>query len=467
MITVLLGNKPLFDAVGITAWHNAGYTGKNGLTITYEQFAYGDLFKDNISTQFGDMPAADTHGLGTASAHLQVAPDRKIVQINDNAALIPWIMEHKPDIGFRSLSDSAFGFDAKYTQTLPFLSLFNAAGNDDVSGYASRIIDNCWFGVGAVTYSHGAFLPAGYSSVSEYVDFCGLTDIRIPYNNGGAFLFTGTSCATPVIAGMCALVNDAAIQHIGRPLSHDEMYEFIVANCKDLGAAGHDTKTGHGIFILPPPDTVDWSKYKMDFKIIEEQYVWNGELVPRDPCLTDYLVLHHAAGDGSAQDIHRIHVEVKGWRGIAYNYYIRKDGSIYRGRPEYTYGGHTADHHGDSLGICFEGNFETEQMSTAQKDAGKWLVKEITARYPDITVCRHSDLNATACPGKYFPFDAITAQEEIEMRYNTITEIPEWGKPTIQKLIDRGALKGTGTGFDISADMLRMFVINDRMGIYG
>jgi N-acetyl-anhydromuramyl-L-alanine amidase AmpD len=104
-------------------------------------------------------------------------------------------------------------------------------------------------------------------------------------------------------------------------------------------------------------------------------------------------------------------------------------------------------------------------MPQAQIEAGKWAVSDILSRYPGLTVCRHSDLNATACPGKNFPFAEIT-QEETEMRYNTIDEIPEWGKPTIQKLVTLGALKGTGDGFNISEDMLRMFVINDRMGLY-
>jgi hypothetical protein len=254
---VLTENEAAFDALGITRWHDAGYTGKNGLTITYEQFAYGDLFKKNISTQLGDMPDENAHGLFTASAHLQVAPDRKIIQINDNAALVPWIIENKPDIGFRSLDDSSFGYDAKYAGMLPFLSLFNSAGNNDTSSYTARIGDECWFGIGAATYANSAFIPASYSSVSQYVDCCGLTDMQVMNNKGGATLFNGTSCSAPVVAGMCALVNDFFIQKIGRPLSHYEMQDFIYANCKDIYIDGADTKTGHGVFLLPDPDTIN------------------------------------------------------------------------------------------------------------------------------------------------------------------------------------------------------------------
>lgn len=58
-------------------------------------------------------------------------------------------------------------------------------------------------------------------------------------------------------------------------------------------------------------------------------------------------------------------------------------------------------------------------------------------------------------------------QEETEVRYNTVKECPEWAQKTIQKLIDKGHLSGDGKNLDLSHDMVRMFVINDRAGIYG
>lgn len=50
--------------------------------------------------------------------------------------------------------------------------------------------------------------------------------------------------------------------------------------------------------------------------------------------------------------------------------------------------------------------------------------------------------------------------------YNTIDEVPSWGKSTVEKLINKGALTGDENGLNISYTMLRMLVINDRMGIY-
>lgn len=69
--------------------------------------------------------------------------------------------------------------------------------------------------------------------------------------------------------------------------------------------------------------------------------------------------------------------------------------------------------------------------------------------------------------GKFPPEMPIWVEEETEMRYNTVKECPEWAQKTIQKLIDKGYLSGDGKNLDLSHDMVRMFVINDRAGMYG
>ena len=51
--------------------------------------------------------------------------------------------------------------------------------------------------------------------------------------------------------------------------------------------------------------------------------------------------------------------------------------------------------------------------------------------------------------------------------YNSIDEVPDWGKATIKKLVDKCYLKGNGKGLDLSEDLLRVLVINDRAGMYG
>jgi len=50
--------------------------------------------------------------------------------------------------------------------------------------------------------------------------------------------------------------------------------------------------------------------------------------------------------------------------------------------------------------------------------------------------------------------------------YSTLDEVPEWGKDTVAKLMERGLLKGDGSGLRLTEEMLRVFVINDRAGLY-
>ncbi len=55
------------------------------------------------------------------------------------------------------------------------------------------------------------------------------------------------------------------------------------------------------------------------------------------------------------------------------------------------------------------------------------------------------------------------------MIYNYVDEnMPEWARPTITKLMDKGYLKGDEEGrLNLDENMLRMLVINDRAGVYG
>lgn len=142
-------------------------------------------------------------------------------------------------------------------------------------------------------------------------------------------------------------------------------------------------------------------------RIYEPSYQWNGELTKRTKSIYRIILHHAAATHCTATQIHSWH-KAKGWCGIGYHFFINKDGEVYRGRPIDTVGAHAGGYNADSIGICFEGNFENETMFNAQEEAGRELVKSLLAQYKTIKlVQKHSDVNATACPGKYFPFDYI------------------------------------------------------------
>ena len=144
----------------------------------------------------------------------------------------------------------------------------------------------------------------------------------------------------------------------------------------------------------------------MAVKVIDVGLKFNGTLSKRTK--TDYIILHHtAATQGTVQAIHNYHVNGRGWKGIGYNFYVRKDGSIYQGRPEWAVGAHATGYNDKSIGVCAEGNFEAEKMPEAQKQAIIELMRELKQKYPNAQIKRHKDFAATSCPGKNYPFDEI------------------------------------------------------------
>lgn len=153
-------------------------------------------------------------------------------------------------------------------------------------------------------------------------------------------------------------------------------------------------------------------------RIIETTYRWGGTLVKRQS--TTRIILHHAAAKTcTAQQIHSWHL-ANGWAGIGYHFFVRKDGSVYRGRPEDVLGAHAGSNNYDSIGVCFEGNFMSEPMPAVQRQAGAELVAYLKQKYGISKVQKHSDVNATGCPGTHFPFDAIAYGREPESDVRTV-----------------------------------------------
>ena len=217
---------------------------------------------------------------------------------------------------------------------------------------------------------------------------------------------------------------------------------------------------------------------------------------------TDMIVIHHTGCndmDASAEQIHGWHLS-NGWAGIGYHYVIRKDGTIERGRPEWAIGSHAYGENSHTIGIHLSGDFEQAEPTNQQIEKCAMLVADICERYSipiDYDhIVGHGEIMATSCPGKnlqkliddgtitgkaawyYNQEHGITAETNTlepdggkqggrgQERYNTVDSLPDWAKPTISKMIDKGLLNGNGESLDLSLDMLRIFVVNDRAGLY-
>lgn len=134
--------------------------------------------------------------------------------------------------------------------------------------------------------------------------------------------------------------------------------------------------------------------------VIETNFEFNKPLERRDASKIKLIILHHRAGDGDVESIHEAHKR-RGWAGIGYHFYIRKDGSVYRGRPTDFIGAHCGGCNTSTIGICLEGNFVDKDVpSEEQLDSLSAVIHEIKKEYPGIyRVLNHRDLCKTLCPG--------------------------------------------------------------------
>lgn len=217
----------------------------------------------------------------------------------------------------------------------------------------------------------------------------------------------------------------------------------------------------------------------------------------------DRITIHHAAGVVSAKTLGLI-FQSTGRNGSA-NYGIGNDGQIgcyvdecYRA---WTSGSAENDQRAVTIEVsnCQMGG--TWPVSDKAYDALIALCVDICRRNGikelrftgDQTgnLTMHRYFQRTACPGEYLARkfqeiaetvndilrgdEPMTAEEKrafesLEKQagtsVNTVDQAPEWAKDTLKKLTDRGILQGDGASLSLSMQMVRMFVILDRAGMF-
>jgi len=139
--------------------------------------------------------------------------------------------------------------------------------------------------------------------------------------------------------------------------------------------------------------------------VIKSYFKWKS--TPQKRMGTNLIVLHHAeAKFCTVQDIHQWHLQ-NGWSGIGYHFFVAKNGMIYEGRPIDTIGAHCLNYNSYSIGICAEGDYETDTMPDLQKASLKELLQNLQKLYPDCEIKGHKELNDTKCPAENYPLEEI------------------------------------------------------------
>lgn len=68
--------------------------------------------------------------------------------------------------------------------------------------------------------------------------------------------------------------------------------------------------------------------------------------------------------------------------------------------------------------------------------------------------------------GSFKMDDAEEMEDEDMIIYEKLEDVPDWGLPTVKKLISKKYLVGEENALNIEKNMLRVLVINDRAGLY-
>ncbi len=97
----------------------------------------------------------------------------------------------------------------------------------------------------------------------------------------------------------------------------------------------------------------------------------------------------------------------RGWSGIGYHFFVKRDGQIELGRPLGKSGAHTKGHNKNSIGICYAGGVDSEMIpednrTSAQIASLLLLLRLLKNMFPTAIRHGHRDFSPKACPS----FDA-------------------------------------------------------------
>lgn len=114
-----------------------------------------------------------------------------------------------------------------------------------------------------------------------------------------------------------------------------------------------------------------------------------------------HLIIHCSATRADRElpvdELEAIHRR-RGFRGIGYHYYVRKDGTVLGTRSLEIIGAHCRGQNTHSIGICYEGGLDArgnpaDTRTPAQHSALRLLAAQLLKQFPDARLCGHRDFS--------------------------------------------------------------------------
>lgn len=215
-----------------------------------------------------------------------------------------------------------------------------------------------------------------------------------------------------------------------------------------------------------------------------------------------YIVIHDTGNTGKGADANAHFNHFNGGdRGSSADFFVDDTQALQVNDYNTYYTWHCGDGkgkygitNGNSVGVemCInsDGNYSAAFQNTVELT--KQLMSELGIDADHVV--RHYDASRKNCPAsmsgngwalwrkfknmiteedgmmskEYDELNRRLTKVENPMVYNYIDDnMPAWAKPTIQKMVDKGFLQGDENGYlGLSEELLRMFVVNDRAGLY-
>lgn len=254
---------------------------------------------------------------------------------------------------------------------------------------------------------------------------------------------------------------------------------------------------------------------------IDTSYIQTHNCIVKSGRTISYIVMHYSGNlkdkaINNAKYYHNNDFTGTDREGVSAHYFV-DDYSIYQSTEVKNRAGHcgtkgkyySACRNDTSIGIemcCTAGNY-TVSKTTINNAAYLCaeLCKELNISVNDVDtyVIRHYDVTHKPCPKQWVNDESefvafknsvknilsgglsMTQYEELkkenealkseikalkdsqEKVYHYTVDVPDWGRPTIQKLLDKGLYNGASeSDLNLSESLMRTLVINDRAGLY-
>lgn len=227
----------VFELANIHYAHENGITGK-GVKVAVIDTSFVDLPELNLKEIVILSPYSDkvtTHGTAVASIVRRIAPDAEIYALAHGGKTsgvikaLQWCVDNDVDIvnmsiGYRTqastniLNPKIKELDRKGT------IMVASAGNSDFDEYYPAYIDGV-YAVSGVDYQNGKIINVGYNN-ADWIDLTFLGKMcPVLTTSGNVGYSSGTSCSSPAVAGMFALLKQEYPQ-----ATKNELFDLLTEN---------------------------------------------------------------------------------------------------------------------------------------------------------------------------------------------------------------------------------------------